>query len=116
MSSINSPPREGDLYRVIEIGGHRFELRFGFYEEFEREFGEPVVIYPDLAEVKLYDEGGKRIVTAIQNPCSHYKVPENKSRDECCCDCEYYRYYGDDIGTCACAENDRRHHGREPTS
>ncbi len=116
MSGINIPPREGELYRVIEIGGHRFELRFGYYEDFERESGEPVVIYPDLSEQMLYDGDGKRIVTAIQDPCRHYSVPEEKAREECCCDCQYYRYCGDDIGICACAENDRRHHGHEPTS
>ena len=105
MSRNNSPPSEGELYKVIEIGKHRFELRFGYYEDFEREYGEPVVIYPDLIENILYNEDGKRIVTAIQEPCKHYSVAAGKEKEECCCDCEHYRYYGDDIGLCACIEN-----------
>ena len=32
-------------------------------------------------------------------------VAAGKEKEECCCDCEHYRYYGDDIGLCACIEN-----------
>lgn len=104
MNQINPPPKEGDLYKKIRIGEHIFELRYGYYTESDRTFGEPAVIFPDLSMEPLYTEDGCRIVTAIQDPCPHYKVPKEKVRDECCCDCEHYRYNGDDIGLCACAE------------
>ena len=97
----NAPPKEGDLYKRIEIDGHVFELRFGYYEEFERESGEPVVIYPDLTAQALYTKDGRRLVTAIQDPCEHYIVPEGRARDECCNDCRYYVTGGDDIGICS---------------
>lgn len=45
MPNTNVLPKEGDIYKVVKIDGHVFELRFGFYEEFEREKGEPVVVY-----------------------------------------------------------------------
>ena len=115
MDRIFSPPKEGELYKVVEVGGHKFELRFGYYAEFERERGEPVVVYPDLTEYKLYTEAGQMLVTAIQDPCPYYKVPEEKARDECCCDCEFYQFSGDDIGICSCSANDKEYHGREPT-
>lgn len=105
MSDSVVPPKEGDLYKVIKIGDHRFELRFGYYEEFERIRGEPVVIYPNLADRQLFDNDGKRIVTAVQEPCSYYKAQGRNTGDGCCCDCFHYRF-GDDIGVCDCAAND----------
>ena len=101
----NMPPREGDLYKILEVGGHRFELRFGFYAEFERENGVPVVIYPDLYNQRVYADDGRMLVTAVQDPCPHYTVPAGKTKDECCCDCQYYFNSGDDVGICACAAN-----------
>lgn len=100
MSYTNNPPKEGELYKVIKIGRHTFELRFGYYAEFERASCEPVVIYPDLLKQKLYTEDGRRIVTAIQDPCRCYEVQGRTERDECCNDCLHYILEGDDIGIC----------------
>lgn len=100
MPNRNVLPKEGDIYKVVKIDGHVFELRFGFYEEFEREKGEPVVVYPDLVAEKRYTADGKRLVTAIQDPCPHYQVPENRKEDGCCNDCLHYRISGDEIGYC----------------
>ena len=97
--------KEGDLYKILEVGGYIFELRFGFYADFERECAEPVVIYPDLNLNKIYTKDGKRIVTAIQDPCVNYKIHSGLEGRECCSDCVYYRYYGDDIGICMCELN-----------
>lgn len=105
MDAPNAAPKEGDLYKTLRVGGHTIELRYGFYAEFEREIGEPVVIYPDLSQKKLYTKDGRMLATAIQEPCAYYQVPEGKTREECCCDCEYYLYSGDDIGICACPSN-----------
>ena len=100
MIKINAPPREGDIYKVVKVDQHRFELRFGFYADFERESGEPVVLYPDLNEKKIYTRDGRYIVTAIQEPCDYYEVSGNKSRDECCNDCIHFLQPGDEIGIC----------------
>lgn len=108
MTNGNAPPREGDIYKIVCIGKYTFELHFGYYEEYEREYGEPVVIYPDLAREKLYTEDGHRIVTAIQDPCEYYKVPEEKTREECCIDCMHYANSPDEIGICKCGQNERR--------
>lgn len=102
-----SPPKEGELYKKLTVGGHCFELKYGFYADFERESGEPVVIYPDLITCKLYAQDGNMLVTAIQEPCRYYKVYEEQMRNEWCCDCEYYMYSGDDIGICSCPENNQ---------
>lgn len=100
MNRTNAPPREGDLYKVITISGYTFELRFGYYAEFERDSGEPVVIYPDLIERNCYTEDGRRLVTAIQDPCSYYEVPNETARDECCNDCRHYTSEEGEIGIC----------------
>lgn len=116
MPDRKSPPKEGDIYKIIQLGSHRFELRYGFYEDFERRLGEPVVIYPDLEKEPLYDASGKRIVTAIQDPCRHYRIANGSSGNNCCCDCEHYRHFGDDIGICACCENQSHITDRPPSA
>ena len=107
MSSINAMPREGDLYKIVRIGEHTFELRFGFYAEFERKLGEPVVVYPNLKQNRFYTPEGYRIVTAIQDPCECYRVSGYKVWDECCNDCDYYRISGEEIGICTCPANSK---------
>ncbi len=104
---INSPPKEGDLYKIVRIDEYVFELRYGYYEDYERKTGEPVVIYPDLTQ-RIYNEDGYAIVTAIQEPCGYYEVPEHKARDECCVDCIHYSSPGDDIGICKCKYNQNK--------
>jgi len=41
-------PKEGMIYKIIDIGNHKFELRYGYNEDFEREQGCPVVVFPNL--------------------------------------------------------------------
>lgn len=115
MFAINAPPKEGDLYKILTIEEHTFELRFGFYADFERENGDPVVIYPDLTKKRIYTKDGRWIVTAIQDPCSYYQVSEQKVRDGCCNDCDYYVVSGDEIGICTCPANNRRQVERDDT-
>ncbi len=100
MSATNGPPKEGDLYKTIKIDRFTFELRFGYYADYERKTGEPVVVYPDLNEQKLYTQDGRRLVTAIQDPCDYYEAANPMVLGDCCCDCIHYRHPGDDIGIC----------------
>ncbi|MBE6639529.1 MAG: hypothetical protein E7616_08815 [Ruminococcaceae bacterium] len=101
MSAIHALPKEGDLYKTVKIEEHTFELRFGFYEDFERNNGDPVVIYPDLNQNKLYTKDGRRIVTAIQDPCEYYTVPNRSACNGCCSDCAYFSDPEDEIGICS---------------
>ncbi len=94
--------KEGELYKTIIVGGHSFELRYGYYEEFEKESGEPIVIYPDLLNNPLYDENDYQIVTAIQVPCEYYLAFDTDSLDGCCGDCTYYSDPYQAIGICKC--------------
>lgn len=95
-------PKEGDLHSVVSIGGYTFELRYGYYEECDRQSGEPFVLYPDLKTNPLFTEEGNRIVSAIQSICEHYAIPEGRGKEDCCYTCAYYSNRTDDIGICRC--------------
>lgn len=107
MIKINSPPKEGDLYRRIHIGQHTFELRYGYYTESDRAFGEPAVIFPELSETELYTEEGYRIVTAVQDCCAFYEALGRKTKEENCTGCIHYSPPGDDIGICKHERNQK---------
>lgn len=57
--------KEGDLYKILEVFGTRFELYYGYYDEFERfsPFGEPIPIYPDFLSKPIYTMEGVPYVT-----------------------------------------------------
>ena len=59
-SQEETTPREGDLYKVVETFGKSFELRYGFYEERDRQspLCEPAIIYPDFIREPLFTEKG----------------------------------------------------------
>lgn len=94
--------RDGDLYRVVELFGQRFELRYGYYEEYERHSSEPVPIYPDLKKSPVYSEDGHPFVTQMQELCAH---GESKFTDGCCVDCKHYSHGDDLIGICTNEKN-----------
>ncbi len=108
MFHINSPPKEGDIYKIIKVGDHVFELRFGYYADFERAYGEPVVVYPDLTQKHIYTNEGDRIVTAVQDSCRYYEALAQKEREDCCRDCIYFSASDDDIGICKCMQNSKK--------
>ena len=97
--------REGDVYKIVEIFGRRFELRYGYYEEYERERGEPPIpIYPDFRETPLYTAEGYPFVTQMQELCEH---GESGFEDGVCADCRYYRDGDELIGVCLLEKNRR---------
>ena len=98
----NRTPREGELFLEITIDGHRFELRYGHYEESDRIKGDPVPIYPDLKKQPVYTKDGKPLVTAIQTPCAYYDVVPGHEDEEYCCNCIYYSNIKDEISICEC--------------
>ena len=95
-------PRDGDLYKVITLYGKRFELRYGYYEEFERSRGEPIPIYPDFREAPCYTDDGYPFVTAMQTPCEEHCGGDPEYG---CHDCLYYKQEEDLLGICVCERN-----------
>ena len=108
MQSAQHPPahKEGDLYRELMICGHVFTIRYGYYEDFEREspFNEPMPIYPDFIENPLYTSEGIPFVTAMQDVCKYY---EGKDGGDSCAECRFFRKSEELFGFCFCSENNR---------
>lgn len=103
----NSAPREGDLYKIVTTFGKTFELRYGFYEERDRQnpLCEPAVIYPDFTREPLYTDGGEPFVTMMQDACAYYKGENSQTPDTTCAECELFRRGEEWFGLCTCPEN-----------
>lgn len=102
MESTVPVPVEGQLYKVIHIDEHRFELRYGYNEDFERASGHPVVLFPDLGENPVHTRDGYPVVSAVQEPCRYYTVPEDRLPEQWCADCVYYPGIHQEVGICRC--------------
>ena len=98
-------PKEGDLFKVIELYGATFEIRYGFYEECDRnnKYAEPMEIYPDFIKNPQHTSDGTPFVTAMQNPCALFKG--KKDEDSTCDDCAFYQHCEEMLGICACPKN-----------
>ena len=96
--------KEGDLYAVLNAHGHTVELRYGYYEERDRAFGEPIPIYPDFRKHPLYTEEGYPLVTQMQELCQYGSSPYE---DGCCFECRHFEECIDLIGVCKNINNKR---------
>lgn len=99
-------PREGDLYKVVTIAGHTFELRYGYYEEHERLICPPVVIFPDLISDPRFCPDGHPLVTQIQDACEHYTA--GSGEENWCGGCAHFCSDQKEIGICKLPEMRRK--------
>jgi len=98
-------PKEGDLFKVIELYGTTFEIRYGFYEDRDRHnrYAEPMEIYPDFIKNPQHTHDGMPFVTAMQTPCALFKGKIDE--DSTCDDCAFYQHCEEMLGICACPKN-----------
>ncbi len=94
--------RDGDLYKIVKLYGHIFELRYGYYEEYEKEKGEPIPIYPNFKKNPIYTNEGFPFVTQMQSLC---RYGTSRFDDGCCVDCIYYKDGEELIGICTNTKN-----------
>ena len=96
---------EGELYKRLEIHGHVFEIKYGYYEECDRAnpLVEPMPIYPDFTVNPIYTDDGFPFVTKMQDLCEHYKGKDGV--DNGCAECEFYKHGDELIGICTCINN-----------
>ena len=99
--------KEGDLYKIINLFGKTFELRYGYYTESERnsKFNEVIPIYPNFVKDPQYTNEGHPFVTQMQDICDFY-VGEPNGED--CFSCKHYRHGDDLLGICVCAFNKKQ--------
>ena len=109
-----SPPevthKEGELYKVVTTFGKTFELRYGYYEECDRQspLCNPVVIYPDFTKAPIYTDEGTPFVTMVQDACKNYRGEAKRTPDTTCAECKYFERGEDWIGICKCPHNRER--------
>jgi hypothetical protein len=103
-SKIENTPKEGDLYKVLTTFGKSFELRYGFYEERDRQspLCEPAIIYPDFIREPLFTETGEPFVTMMQDACGHYKGSTKRTPDSTCAECKHFKQGEEWFGICSC--------------
>ena len=100
---------EGELCKVVCTFGKTFELRYGYYEECDRQnpLCKPVVIYPDFLCEPVYTEQGEPFVTMVQDACKSYKGEAKRTLDTTCAECKYFRRGEDWFGICTSLRNRR---------
>jgi len=109
MSNDQNKIHEGDLFDTIIVDGVSFEIRYGYYADFERERWEPMPIFPDLKTNPVYTTDGELIVTQMQDICEKYKRRPKRTDDERCADCIFFTSENKKlIGICRNAERRRR--------
>ena len=107
-SMANSPPKEGELYKVVTTFGKTFELRYGYYDERDRQspLCEPAVIYPDFIRDPQFTDSGEPFVTVTQDACTYYKGSAKRTSDSTCAECRYFLQGEDWFGICT--RNERK--------
>ena len=102
-------PKEGDLYKVVNTHGRTFELRYGYYEECDRQnpLCEPIVIYPDFTKGPVYTDEGIPFVTMMQDVCKNYRGEAKRTPDTTCAECKYFQRGEEWFGICDCPKNKR---------
>ena len=101
--------RDGDIYKRISIEGVDFELRYGYYEAYERVSGDPLPIYPDFKSAPRYTADGIPFVTAMQDVCDGFSGDDGELG---CYGCRYFEEREDLIGLCNFEPN-RQSNGSE---
>lgn len=94
-------PKEGELYKIYEVGGYTFEIRYGYYAENERGRVEPLPIFPDFQKEPVYTDDGYQLAALIHIACSYYKSDKEKP-ENLCGDCIYYSQPKQEIAICKC--------------
>lgn len=101
----NQIPREGEIYKVVQVGDKTFEIVYGYYSEEERQWGEAMPILPDFTKTPMYTIDGEPLITRIQDSCEYYEVPDDKEGDGWCADCRHNSSPKDEISVCRCERN-----------
>ena len=105
------PPKEGELYRIMDVEGVQLHIFYGYYHpESERGVIDPMPIYPDFTEAPMYTREGYPLVNADQPICPHFflKPSAYESDEGWCNDCVYLELYDACLGVCRCKYNRKR--------
>ena len=95
-------PREGELYKVIEAYGKRFDIYYGYYEESDRQssYARPIELYPNFINSPIYTDDGTPFATAMQRHCEYFEGESDE--DNTCYQCSHYEGCDELLGICRC--------------
>ena len=107
ISPTEATHKEGELYKVVNTFGKTFELRYGYYEECDRQnpLCEPIVIYPNFTKKPVYTDDGVPFVTMMQDACKSYKGEAKRTPDTTCAECKYFDRGEEWFGICGHPNN-----------
>lgn len=107
--------REGDLYKIVTVADKRFEIRYGYTSEGERELWKPTPVYPDFIKEPQYTADGSPFATAYQDICVHYEPKPKVTGENWCNDCKLFQKHEEYIGICQCEKRRKAtaHHTEE---
>ena len=91
-------PKEGDLYKSVTIHGKTFDIFYGYYEEFERQYNDPMPVYPNFLEKPVYTAEGIPFATQMQDACRHYAGKAAGDRE--CAGCIHFAHREELMGLC----------------
>lgn len=95
--------KEGDLFKRIELYGSVFDIRYGYYEDIDRQY-EPYEVYPDFIKTPVFTSDGAPFVTLTQKPCQYFE--KKKKAFDCDCGTCIYMERGEElIAVCRCPQN-----------
>ena len=102
--------KEGELYKIITTFGKTFELRYGYYEECDRQspLCRPIVIYPDFQREPVYTDEGTPFVTMMQDACECYSGEAKRTADTTCAECECFQRGEEWFGICTCPKKKKK--------
>lgn len=104
----HTAPREGDIHEIVNVGGHSFTIRYGYYTDAERLHADLLPIYPCFLTDPHYTSQGHPLVTRIQDACQFYQTADGIAGDGWCADCIYCTGAHSAIGICTCPDRSSR--------
>lgn len=94
---------EGEIYEIVEIEGHRFEIVCGYNGKQEKKAGVVLPRYPNFKKTPKYTKDGYRLTTCMQEACKFYKPMPDRDREKECGDCIHFKNENRNvIGICKC--------------
>lgn len=102
--------REGELYGVVTTFGKTFELRYGYYEEKDRNnpLCVPAIIYPDFIKKPVFTDNGEPFVTMMQDACDFFEDASERTEDSSCAECKHFCRGEEWFGICLCPRKRER--------
>ncbi len=102
MRDRSTKNKEGALYELLTVAGERFEIRYGYYADYERERWEPMPVYPDFIKEPRYTAQGEPFATRTQDACESYAPRASDASEAWCADCAHFESGQGNIGVCKC--------------